>query len=359
MDPNLISKLEAIIKQKQELETRISDPTIASKPQEMTKLAKTLAELNPIAAKYQLYQTIEQEKKDTQLLLNDSDKSMVELAKSELPVLEEKLAKLDRELREALLPKDPNDEKNIIVEIRAGTGGEEASLFAGDLFRMYGKYAEKVGWKIEIIDSSQSDLGGFKEIIFSVEGKKVYSRLKYEQGVHRVQRIPVTEASGRIHTSTVTVAVMPEAEEIELEIKPEEIRVDVCCSGGPGGQGVNTTYSAVQITHIPTGLVVRCQDERSQIKNKAKAMKVLRARLLDKMQQEQHQQITEARRSQIGSGERSEKIRTYNYPQNRITDHRIGESWHKLEVILGGELDEVIDALSAHDTKSQLASLAA
>jgi peptide chain release factor 1 len=359
MDKNLISKLETIIRQKTEFETQLSDPTISSKPQELMRISKTLSDLNPIAINYQIYQAVEQEIKDTRLLLNDSDKAMVDLAKSELPALEEKIAKLEQGLKEALVPKDPKDEKNIIVEIRAGTGGMEAALFAGDLFRMYGKYAEKKGWKLDLVDASQGDLGGFKEIIFSVEGNRVYSRLKFEQGVHRVQRIPVTEASGRIHTSTVTVAVLPEVEEIELEIKPDELRIDVCCSSGPGGQGVNTTYSAVQITHLPTGMVVRCQDERSQIKNKAKAMKVLRARLLDKMQQEQHQQVTEARRLQIGSGERSEKIRTYNYPQNRITDHRMGVSWHKLEIILAGELDEVVDALLAHDTQSQLATLAA
>jgi len=357
METKLASKLDSIVKQKTELETKLSDPAISSNPQEITRIGKTLSELNPIAYNYQTYQSLAQEKKDTELLLSDSDKALAELAKSELPALEEKLAKLEQQLKEALLPKDPKDEKNIIVEIRAGTGGEEASLFAGELFRMYGKYAEKQNWKLEIIDGNQSDLGGFKEIIFSVEGKRVYSKLKYEQGVHRVQRVPATEANGRIHTSTVTVAVMPEAEEIELEIKPEDLRVDVCCSSGPGGQGVNTTYSAVQITHLPTGLVVRCQDERSQIKNKARAMKVLRARLLDKMQQEQHRQISEARRLQIGSGERSEKIRTYNYPQNRITDHRIGTSWHNLETILAGEIDDVIDSLTSHETQSQLASL--
>ena len=356
MDTNLITKLESIVKQKTELESQLSDPAIANNRQDLTRIGKALSELNPIAGKYQIYQFINKEKEDILLLLNDADKAIAELAKSELPLLEDKLVQLERELREALLSKDPNDEKNIIVEIRAGTGGDEAALFAGDLFRMYGKYAEKMAWQVELVDVRQSDLGGYKEIIFSVEGKRVYSQLKFEQGVHRVQRIPITEGSGRIHTSTVTVAVLPEAEEIELAIKPEELKIDICCSSGPGGQGVNTTYSAVQITHIPTGITVRCQDERSQIKNKAKAMKVLRARLLAKMQEEQQQQITETRRSQIGTAERSEKIRTYNFPQNRVTDHRIGVSWHKLDTILSGELDEVIQALSSYETQSQLAA---
>jgi peptide chain release factor 1 len=256
-----------------------------------------------------------------------------------------------------LLPKDPNDEKNVIVEIRAGTGGEEAALFAGDLFRMYNRYAEKRGWKAEIIDSNPTELGGFKEVVFEINGNGAYSRLKYESGVHRVQRVPTTEAGGRIHTSAATVAVLPEAQEIDIDINPNDLRIDIFRASGHGGQGVNTTDSAVRITHIPTGMVVTCQDERSQLKNKEKAMKVLRARLMEKAQMEQNQKIAQDRRSQVGSGDRSERIRTYNFPQGRITDHRIGLTIHQLTSVLEGELDEIIDALIAEDQAKKLAQL--
>jgi peptide chain release factor 1 len=282
---------------------------------------------------------------------------MEELIKSDIESLEEKRKKLEEELKILLLPKDPNDEKNVIVEIRAGTGGEEAALFAGDLFRMYNRYAEKRGWKAEIIDSNPTELGGFKEVVFEINGNGAYSRLKYESGVHRVQRVPTTEAGGRIHTSAATVAVLPEAQEIDIDINPNDLRIDIFRASGHGGQGVNTTDSAVRITHIPTGMVVTCQDERSQLKNKEKAMKVLRARLMEKAQMEQNQKIAQDRRSQVGSGDRSERIRTYNFPQGRITDHRIGLTIHQLTSVLEGELDEIIDALIAEDQAKKLAQL--
>jgi len=271
--------------------------------------------------------------------------------------LENRKPKLEEQLKILLLPKDPNDEKNVIVEIRAGTGGEEAALFAGDLFRMYNRYAEKQGWKVEIIDSNPTELGGFKEVIFEIYGNGAYSRLKYESGVHRVQRVPTTEAGGRIHTSAATVAVLPEAQEVDIEINPNDLRIDIFRASGHGGQGVNTTDSAVRITHIPTGMVVTCQDERSQLKNKDKAMKVLRARLMEKAQEEQNQKIAQNRRSQVGSGDRSERIRTYNFPQGRITDHRIGLTIHQLTNVLEGELDEIIDALISEDQAKKLAQV--
>ncbi|MFS8544492.1 MAG: peptide chain release factor 1, partial [Limnochordales bacterium] len=282
------------------------------------------------------------------------DPEMRELAREELARLSQREAELEKELRVLLLPKDPNDEKNIIVEIRAGAGGEEAALFAADLFRMYSRYAENRGWRVEMMSASPTELGGFKEVIFMVHGKNAYSRLKYESGVHRVQRVPTTEASGRIHTSTATVAVLPEAEEVDVEIRPEDLRIDVFRSGGHGGQSVNTTDSAVRITHLPTGIVVTCQDERSQLQNREKAMRVLRARLLDMKRREQEEELAAARRSQVGTGERSERIRTYNFPQGRMTDHRIGLTLYKLDAVLQGELDEVIDALVMADQAEQL-----
>jgi len=355
----VIEKLEAVEKKYIELTEKVADPEIIAKHEEWRKLAKEHASLEEIVNCYRDYKKTLEQIKENQVLLKEAsgDSEMEELVKSDLEELEEKKLKLEEQLKILLLPKDPNDERNVIVEIRAGTGGEEAALFAGDLFRMYSRYAEKQGWKIEVIDSNPTELGGFKEIIFEVNGHGAYSRLKYESGVHRVQRVPTTEAGGRIHTSAATVAVLPEAEEIDIEINPNDLRIDIFRSSGHGGQSVNTTDSAVRITHLPTGIVVSCQDERSQLKNKEKAMKVLRARLLEKAQQEQNQKIAQSRRSQVGTGDRSERIRTYNFPQGRVTDHRIGLTIHQLTNVLEGELDEIINALIAEDQAKRLAQM--
>lgn len=314
----------------------------------MQKLARERAGISKLVETYRAYKKVEEEIKESHNLLTESDEEMRELAKAELQSLKERQAALEEEIKTLLLPQDPRDDKNIFLEIRAGTGGEEAALFAADLFRMYAKFAEMNRWRVEVMSQNPTGLGGFKEIIALIEGKKVYSRLKYESGVHRVQRVPVTESSGRIHTSAVTVAVLPEADEVEVEINPNDLRIDVYRSSGPGGQSVNTTDSAVRVTHIPTGLVVTCQDEKSQHKNKAKALKVLRARLLDQLMEEQHNEISEDRKSQVGSGDRSERVRTYNFPQNRITDHRLGLTLHRLDSVLEGDLAEVVDVLNAH-----------
>lgn len=314
----------------------------------MQKLARERAGISKLVETYRAYKKVEEEIKESHNLLTESDEEMRELAKAELHSLKERQAALEEEIKTLLLPQDPRDDKNIFLEIRAGTGGEEAALFAADLFRMYAKFAEMNRWRVEVMSQNPTGLGGFKEIIALIEGKKVYSRLKYESGVHRVQRVPVTESSGRIHTSAVTVAVLPEADEVEVEINPNDLRIDVYRSSGPGGQSVNTTDSAVRVTHIPTGLVVTCQDEKSQHKNKAKALKVLRARLLDQLMEEQHNEISEDRKSQVGSGDRSERVRTYNFPQNRVTDHRLGLTLHRLDSVLEGDLAEVVDVLNAH-----------
>jgi len=331
-----------------EIERLLTEPKVLSNLKEMQKLARERAEISKLVEAYRLYKKVSEEMKDSRELLEDSEGEMRELAKTELQSLQEKATALEEEIRILLLPKDPRDDKNIFLEIRAGTGGEEAALFVADLFRMYAKFAEMNRWRVEVMSQNPTGLGGFKEIIALIEGKGVFSRLKYESGVHRVQRVPVTEASGRIHTSAVTLAVLPEADEVEVEVNPNDLRVDVFRSSGPGGQSVNTTDSAVRITHLPTGTVVICQDEKSQHKNKAKALKVLRARLLDKRMEEQRTEISEARKSQVGSGDRSERVRTYNYPQNRVTDHRLGLTLHRLDSILEGDLAELTDALNAH-----------
>jgi peptide chain release factor 1 len=306
------------------------------------------AEISDLVENYRRYKKVRKQIEDNHELLDGSDEEIKELVKGEMPVLKEELESLEKKLKLLLLPRDPRDEKNVLLEIRAGTGGEEAALFAADLFRMYARYAENNQWKVEMMSQSPTGLGGFKEVIALIAGKGVYSRLKYEGGVHRVQRVPTTESQGRIHTSAVTVAILPEAEDVEVEIKPDELRIDVYRSSGPGGQSVNTTDSAVRVTHIPSGLVVTCQDEKSQHKNKAKALKILRSRLLDHAIQEQQEEIARTRKNMVGSGDRSERIRTYNYPQNRVSDHRIGLTLHRLEQVMEGELDEIVDALSTH-----------
>jgi len=342
----MFHKLAEVEKKFDELNKRLSDPKVIADQEAFRDYSKQHAEIADIVSKYQEYKKICADIDEAKEIISRSkDEELRELAKIELDELLARKELLEQELRILLLPKDPNDEKNIILEIRAGTGGEEAALFAGDLLRMYLKYVEMQGWKAEILDAHTTGVGGYKEVIVGIRGEKVYSQLKFESGVHRVQRVPVTEASGRIHTSTVTVAVLPEAEEIDIEIDPNDIRVDIFRSSGPGGQSVNTTDSAVRITHLPTGIVVSCQDEKSQHKNKAKALRVLRSRLLDKLQKEQQSEISQNRRLQVGSGERSEKIRTYNFPQNRITDHRIGLTLYKLDSILSGNLQEIIDQL--------------
>ncbi len=345
-----LNKLAEIEARYETLTAQLGKPEVLADPSAYQKTAKARADLTEIVEKFQEWKTISKGVADTKALVDESssDPEMKAMAHEELMELEGRQDKVEQELNILLLPRDPNDEKNVVLEIRAGTGGDEASLFAQDIFRMYTRYAESQRWRVEVLSSSESGVGGIKEVIALVEGQKVYSKLKYESGVHRVQRVPATEQQGRIHTSAITVAVMPEADEVEIQIDPKDLRIDTFCSSGPGGQSVNTTYSAVRITHIPTGTIVSCQDEKSQIKNRAKGLRVLRSRLYDMELQNQQKQILEERRSMIGSGDRSEKIRTYNYPQNRVTDHRIGLTLHQLDRIIEGKMDDIVEALIAH-----------
>jgi peptide chain release factor 1 len=342
----MFDKLLSVENKYDELMTKLGSAEVQADPAEYRRSAKTLSELEPLVQKFRVYKGVDQDIKGAEELVNGTDADMRDLAREELKTLEARREALLQELKVLLIPKDPNDEKNVILEIRAGTGGDEAALFAADLFRMYSRYAERQGWRIEVMSSSESGTGGLKEVIASIEGRGVYSRMKYESGVHRVQRVPATEASGRIHTSTATVAVLPEAEEVDIQINEKDLRIDTFCSSGPGGQSVNTTYSAVRLTHIPTGLVVSQQDEKSQIKNRAKAMKVLRARLYEMEMRKQQEAMAKERRGQVGTGERSEKIRTYNFPQSRITDHRINFTTHRLHDVLEGDPGELIDQLT-------------
>ena len=345
----MFEKLEEVERRYETLYHLLGQHEVISKQDELQKVAKEYAELRKVVDLYRKFKKVDVEIEESRhLLSSEEDEEMKRLAKEELDRLLVEKEKVEGDLKFVLLPKDPNDEKNIILEIRAGTGGDEAGLFAADLFRMYAKFAEKNGWRLEVLNRHYTGAGGFKEVIALIEGKGVYSRLKFESGVHRVQRVPVTEAQGRIHTSTVTVAILPEAEEVEVQIDPNDIRVDIFRSSGPGGQSVNTTDSAVRITHIPTGMGVSCQDEKSQHKNKSKALKILRARLMDKATQERQNEISEKRRLQVGTGERSERIRTYNFPQGRVTDHRIGLTLYRLEGFLEGDMEEVLRALTTH-----------
>ncbi len=350
----MYDKLERVEQRYRTLMGLVSDAAVQADPAEYRTHTKALAEIQPLVDKFRDYKAVETEIEQARELVGGDDPEMRDLAEQELRELGGRREALLAEIKVLLLPKDPNDERNVVLEIRAGTGGDEAGLFAGDLFRMYSRFAEGQGWRVEVLSLNETGVGSVKELVALIEGRRVYSRLKYESGVHRVQRVPATEASGRIHTSTATVAVLPEAEEVDVRIDAKDLRIDTFCSSGPGGQSVNTTYSAVRITHLPTGLVVSQQDEKSQIKNKAKAMKVLRSRLYEMELARQQQEIAQDRRSQVGSGERSEKIRTYNFPQNRITDHRIGSTFHRLTEMLNGDLDEMIGALVTHYQAEQL-----
>ncbi len=351
----MFEKLDFIQEKYLELSQKVSDPEIISDQSQWQKYVKELADIEPIVNEYKEYKKIKEGIEEARSILTDShDEELREMAKMELADLEKKIEEIEQTLKLLLLPKDPNDEKNVIVEIRAGAGGDEAGLFAGDLLRMYTRYAERNRWKVEMMSLNETGVGGIKEVIFMIKGKGAYSRLKYESGVHRVQRIPVTESGGRIHTSTATVAVLPEADDVELAINPNDIRVDVFRSSGNGGQSVNTTDSAVRLTHVPTGIVVSCQDEKSQLKNKEKAFKILKARLYDKMMEEQNAEIAEERKSQVGTGDRSERIRTYNFPQGRVTDHRINLTIYKLEHFLDGDIHEILDALITIDQTERL-----
>ena len=350
----MFDKLDFILEKYEELSLKVSDPDVINNQKLWQKHIKEMGEMEPIVNKYREYTKAKEAVAEAKEMLDSGDEELRELAKMEIAEYEEQLPQLEEQLKILLLPKDPNDDKNVILEVRAGTGGEEAALFAQDLLRMYLRYAERRGWKAEIMDANDTGIGGIKEASVLIKGKGAYSRLKYESGTHRVQRVPETESSGRIHTSAATVAVLPEVDDVEVEINPNDVRVDVYRSSGNGGQCVNTTDSAVRLTHIPTGLVVTCQDEKSQIKNKDKAFKVLRSRLYDMKLQEQNDEISAERRSQVGSGDRSERIRTYNFPQGRITDHRIGMTIYKLDSFLDGDIDEIIDGLITSDQAEKM-----
>ncbi len=355
MDAITFQKLKDIEARFGAVEAQMSDPALVRDPAAYQKLARESKEIAPVVERYRAYKgTLAELTKVQEMARAENDPEVRELALEEVRALEDRRDSLDAEIPRLLIPKDPNDEKNVLLEIRAGTGGDEAALFAAEVFRMYSRFAERQGWKIDVVSANRTGQGGIKEIVAMIEGQRVYSKLRFESGVHRVQRVPVTEASGRIHTSAVTVAVLPEAEEVDVRIDPKDLRIDTFCSSGPGGQSVNTTYSAVRVTHLPTGTVVSCQDEKSQIKNREKAMKVLRARLYEVALAEQQKEIASERRSQVGSGDRSEKIRTYNFQQSRVTDHRIGLTIHRLQEILDGELDEIVNSLIAHHQAEKL-----
>jgi peptide chain release factor 1 len=344
----MYEKLREVQERYEELGTRLQDPRLVKDRAEFVRVSKEHSDLAGIVETFQRYQDVERRIAESQEMLADADPEIRELAKADLDALQADRARIEPELKLLLVPKDPFDEKNILLEIRAGTGGEEAALFAANLFRMYARYAERQGWRIESMSRHETGLGGLKEIICLIDGKRVYSRLKYESGVHRVQRVPTTEAQGRIHTSAVTVAILPEADDVDVRLEPADLRIDVYRSSGPGGQSVNTTDSAVRVTHVPSGLVVTCQDEKSQHKNKAKALKILQSRLLEAERERQQQEMARTRKSQVGSGDRSERIRTYNFPQSRMTDHRIGLTLYKLDAILDGDLEDIVDALTLH-----------
>jgi peptide chain release factor 1 len=355
----MLKKLDAVAEKYDELTRLLSDPAVAGNHQQYQKYSRERSEIEDVVTSYRAYRDILKQISEAEEITKDkkADADLREMAESELKELRPRISQMEQDLRLMLVPKDPRDERNVFLEIRAGAGGDEAGLFAAELFRMYSRYAEKKRWKVTLLDMSTSGVGGAKEVIAQVQGKGVYSRLKYESGVHRVQRVPATEASGRIHTSTVTVAVLPEADDVDVQVEQKDLRIDTYCSSGPGGQSVNTTYSAVRITHIPTGEVVACQDERSQLKNREKAMKILKSRLLERERERQAAETAQDRKSQVGSGERSEKIRTYNFPQSRVTDHRVGLSLYRLDSVLDGDLDEFIEGLTAAANAERLKNL--